>query len=105
VTRCCRFQLADDDVTKTSTTLSGADVTDDVSALAVDDSSMLAVRKSSHHGYCSSIITRSHRMHSVDAAYCYRQSGGVCLCACVLVTTVSFAKADEPIEMPGMLLR
>jgi len=60
VTRCCRFKLADDDVNKTSMTSAGADVTDDVSALAVDDdSSMLTARKSSHHGYyfCFTIFT------------------------------------------------
>ena len=38
-------------------------------------------------------------MRSVDAPCYCRRSGLVFLCVCVLVTTVSPAKPDEPIEM------
>jgi len=38
------------------------------------------------------IITRPYRMHSMDAAYCYRRSRVVPQSVCVLVTTMSPAK-------------
>jgi len=38
-------------------------------------------------------------MHSINAAYCYRRSGVVCLCVCVLVTTVRAAKTYEATEV------
>ena len=42
---------------KTSVTLATDDVTDDVSALAADESSVHSARKSSHHGhFLSSVV-------------------------------------------------
>jgi len=46
------------------------------------------------------IIIRPHRMHRVhkDAVYCYRCSV-IALCVCLLDTTVSPTRTDEPIEL------
>jgi len=42
-------------------------------------------------------IHRPHRMHSVDAAYCYNGvAWSACLSVCVLDTPVNPAKTDEP---------
>jgi len=42
-------------------------------------------------------IHRAHRMHSVDAAYCYNGvAWSACLSVCVLGTPVNPAKTDEP---------
>jgi len=38
--------------------------------------------------------------HGVDAAYCYRESGVVCLSVCLSVMIGSPAKTDKLIEMP-----
>ena len=67
--------MADDDVTKSSVTSASDDVTDDVSALAADESSVPAARKSSsHHGdflSFSIVLIKAvinNRMHQNTAA-------------------------------------
>jgi len=61
-----RFKVADDDVNKTPMTSAGADdVSDDVSALATDDSSVLSVRKSSHHGHSSFCLRRYRKGYEI----------------------------------------
>jgi len=43
-----------------------------------------------------------HRMHGIDAAYCYTRCGMACLCVsvCLYVTRTNPAKTAEPIKMP-----
>jgi len=44
-------------------------------------------------------------MYCIDTTYCYSPRSSVvclyvCVCVCLLVTFVSHAKTDEPIEIP-----
>jgi len=72
-------------------------------AAAADIMNIGALQESVNKLTCRTKMSKDklHRIEAKDTAYCYRGSV-VCVsvCACLLFTTVSPAKTNEPIKVP-----